>query len=164
MIIVCNTSPIMNFAVVGQLDLLKRVYQKVFIPEAVFQELSAIRSSQLGDVVIQTVLWIEQRSVANKSLVDSLRLELDLGESEAIILAMEMKADFLILDERRGRNVASRFGLKYIGLLGILVEAKRKGLIDAVKPVLDDLMIKAGFWMGSPIYTRILQEVGETGK
>jgi uncharacterized protein len=66
----------------------------------------------------------------------------------------------LLIDERRGRKVASRLGLKFIGLLGMLVEAKRKGFI-VVKPILDDMIAKAGFWVDSQLYARVLQEAGE---
>jgi hypothetical protein len=161
----------MNLAVIGQLNLLQQLFDKVFIPEAVLQELTAIGSEQLGNVEIQTVPWLESRSVVNRALVDALLVELHKGEAEAIALAAEMEADLLLLDERRGRKVASRLGLtltrkrkrklKCLGLLGILVEAKRQGLIVAVKPVLDDLMTRAGFWVGSSLYTRILEEAGE---
>lgn len=161
MIVVSNTSPIMDLAVIGQLSLLEKLYHKVLIPEAVFQELLAISSRQLGGAEIQTVAWIERRTISNRPLVDSLLLELDLGEAEAIALAVEIKADLLLLDERRGRKVASRLGLKFIGLLGALIEAKRKGFLAEVKPVLNHLIVQAGFWMGNQLYARILQEVGE---
>lgn len=161
MIVVCNTSPIMNLAVVGQLNLLEQLYDRIFIPVAVSQELSAIDLEQHGTLVIQSLSWIEMRTVSNRTLVDSLLLELDVGEAETIVLAMEMKADLLLLDERRGRKVASRFGLRFIGLLGMLVEAKHKGLIVEVKPILNNVIAKAGFWVNNLLYTRILREVGE---
>lgn len=151
----------MNLAVIGQLNLLEKLYQKVFIPEAVFNELLTTLPEKAVGGVIPKTLWLEKRIVANQSLVDSLILELDLGEAEAIVLAMEMKSDLLLLDERRARQVSSRLGLKFIGLLGILVEAKQKGYIGAVKPIIDDLMVKAGFWVGSRLYTRILREAKE---
>lgn len=161
MIVVSNTSPIMNLAVIGQLNLLEKLYQKIFIPEAVFHELLTTLSENAAGEVIPKTLWLEKRIVANQSLVDSLILELDLGEAEAIVLAMEMKSDLLLLDERRARKVSRRLGVKFIGLLGILVEAKKRGYISAVKPIIDDLMVKAGFWVGNRLYTRILREVKE---
>ena len=72
-----------------------------------------------------------------------------------------MKAGLLLLDERRGRSIAQRFGLKSIGLMGMLIEAKRKGHVPAVKPVFDDLIAKAGFWVDNRLYARVLQEAGE---
>jgi hypothetical protein len=105
--------------------------------------------------------WVEKRSVANRSLLDSLRLELDAGEAESIALAVELKADFVLLDERLARRIATGLGLKVAGLLGVLVEAKRRGLIVLVKPILDALITKAGFWVGRDLYARVLVEVGE---
>lgn len=90
-----------------------------------------------------------------------LELELDPGEAAAIALAIELKADLLLLDERRGRTVASRFGLRFVGLLGVLIEAKQQGYLGAVKPILDDLITRAGFWVSQPLYERVLQAAGE---
>lgn len=161
MIVVSNTSPIMNLAVVGQLNILKQLYDKVLIPEGVFQELSAIGSEQAEVSMIQALSWIEMRTVVNRSLVDSLQLELDAGEAETIVLALEMKDELILIDERRARKIASRLGLRSMGLLGVLVEAKHRGLIPMVKPIFDEMIVKAGFWVSNQLYTRILQEVGE---
>jgi predicted nucleic acid-binding protein len=97
----------------------------------------------------------------NRVLVTALQAELDEGEAEAIALAIQLKAHLLLLDERRGRAVASRLGLRFIGLLGVLVEAKQKGYISRVKPLLDHLIAKAGFWVSHQLYARVLREVGE---
>lgn len=161
MIVVSNASPIMNLAVVGQRKLLEDLYGPIFVPDAVFQELTAIGSARGDSTIPEALSRITTRSVTNRSLVDSLLLELDRGEAEAIVLAVEMRADLLLLDERRGRRVAARMGLKHVGLAGVLVEAKRKGFLPAVKPVLDDLIAKAGFWVANRLYARVLQEVGE---
>ena len=161
MIIVSNTSPILNLIVIGQLDLLKQLYKKVIIPGAVFGEISKLSFGLSDAEQLQALTWIEIREVTDRSLVEALLSELDPGEAEAIALAKELKADLLLMDERRGRRVASRLGLRFVGLLGILVEAKHKGLIKAVKPILDSLVTKAGFWLGNRLYTHILETVGE---
>ena len=115
MIVVSNTSPIMNLAAVDQLLLLQRLYAKVIIPQAVYEEL-VVGSEQPGSAEVQTCEWIETRAVMDQTLVTALAGELDQGEAESIILAKELQADRLLLDERRGREVASRFGLRFTGL------------------------------------------------
>ena len=161
MIVVSNTSPLTNLAAVGQLDLLRQLYGKVLIPQAVYGELTGSSGGQPGAVEVQTVEWIETRPVANHTLVTALQMELDTGEAEAIALAKELAADLLLLDERRGRAVALRLDLRFVGLLGVLIEAKQKDCILAIKPVLDDLVTKAGFWVSQPLYARVLQAAGE---
>ena len=151
----------MNLGVIGRLDILERLYGKVFIPEAVLNELSAMGLKQLDAREIQLVSWIETRAVSNQLMVNSLTMELDAGEAEAIALAVDMEADLLLVDERQGRKVASRLGLKHIGLMGVLVDAKNVGFIAEVKPILDDLIAKAGFWVGRQLYARILAEARE---
>jgi len=160
-IVVSNTSPVTNLAAVGQLEVLQQLYEKVLIPQAVHGELTFGGAAQPGGTEVQTLEWIETRQVTDRALVAALRMELDAGEAEAIALAVELKANLLLLDERRGRVVASRLGLRFIGLLGVLIEAKQKGCIPAVKPVLDDLVVKAGFWVSQRLYARVLQAAGE---
>ena len=99
--------------------------------------------------------------MADRNLVASLQLELDDGEAEAIALAVELKADLILLDERKGRVIAARLGLRFIGLLGMLVEAKHRSLISAVRPIMNDLIGKAGLWIGQELYDYILQVAGE---
>ena len=74
---------------------------------------------------------------------------------------MEAAGALLLIDERIGRAVAARFGVKYIGLLGVILEAKQRHLIPAVKPLLDDLIQRAGVWISGPLYARVLQAAGE---
>ena len=86
---------------------------------------------------VQTVSWLEVKRIANRNVVERLQGEvrLDPGESEAIALPLELNADLLLIDERRGRAEANRLGLRVTGLLDILVEAKRQNLVAAVKPL-----------------------------
>jgi hypothetical protein len=86
---------------------------------------------------------------------------IDWGEAEAIALALELKADLLVMDERRGRAVATSYGLQVTGLLGVLLQAKRNNLIPAIKPLLDQLIEQADFRVSSQLYTTILQSASE---
>jgi uncharacterized protein len=160
-IVISNTSPITNLAAVGQLSVLQQLYETVVIPEAVYAELTAGDGAQPGGAEVQTLQWIETKPVTDQTLVTALQMELDPGEAAAIALAVELKADLLLLDERRGRAVALRLGLRFVGLLGVLIEARQKGGIMAVKPILDDLVTKAGFWVSQQLYARVLQAAGE---
>lgn len=99
--------------------------------------------------------------MSNRTLVEALSNELDIGEAEAIALAVEVQAEQILMDERRGRLVATRLNLRPTGILGILVEAKNRGLVAKVKPLLDALVNEAGFWVAEPLYNRVLQLVHE---
>jgi hypothetical protein len=158
--VVSNTSPVVNLAAVGRLDLLRLLYGSVQIPAAVFEELTS-QPSQLGGVQVQSFPWIAIRPVRNRTLVTSLLGELDPGEAEAIALAIESQADLLLIDERLGRRVAARFGVRFTGLIGALVEAKQRGYVATLKPFLDELIHRAGFWISDALYRGVLRAAGE---
>ena len=145
MIVVSDTSPIINLAAVGQLELLHKLYDEIAIPQAVYHEIVVIGAGQPGATEVEGFEWIKKQQVVNQTLVASLKLELDPGEAEAIALATELPANLLLLDERRRRLIASRLGLKVIGILGLMVEAKHRGFVSTVKPIMNDLISKAGF-------------------
>ncbi len=159
MIVVSNTSPINNLAAIGQLSLLQQIYGQIVIPNAVYRELTNIPVA--GTVEVVTFEWIEKREATNSTLVKTLQLEIDEGEAEAIALAIELNADLLLIDERIGRIVASRLGLKFVGVLGVLLEAKSQGLIYTVKPLLDRLSV-SGFWINEKLYNQVLNLAGES--
>lgn len=161
MIIVSDTSPINNLAAINHLHLLHQLYGKVLIPEAVYRELTDPNFPVAGAIEVQTFDWIQTLAVRDRTLVEALSNELDIGEAEAIALAVESQADQVLIDERRGRLVAKRFNLQYTGILGILVEAKSQGLIAEVKPLLDALVNEAGFWVTEPLRNSVLQLVNE---
>ncbi|MCC5667552.1 DUF3368 domain-containing protein [Nostoc sp. CHAB 5784] len=161
MIIVSDTSPINNLAAINHLHLLQQLYGTVLIPEAVYRELTDPNFPVVGATEVQTFIWIQTCLVQDRILVEAFSNELDIGEAEAIALALEMKADQVLIDERRGRMVAAKVNLSYTGILGILVEAKSQKLISAVKPLLDALINQAGFWVAEPLYERVLQLVDE---
>ncbi|MGB3191873.1 MAG: DUF3368 domain-containing protein, partial [Limnoraphis sp.] len=135
MIVVSNTSPISNLAKVEQLNLIYQLYGRILIPCAVHEELLDRRAGDTVITAVRSALWIDIQSVQNQRLVDDLKIRVNVGEAEAIALAIEVKADRLIIDERLGRQTARDFGVKITGVLGILLLAKRQKLINQVQPI-----------------------------
>ena len=161
MIIISNTSPLNNLAAIYKLDLLQELYSTIIIPEGVYQELMAVETPIHVSNQIKTTQWIRVEKVASSIQVNLLRQQLDRGEAEAIALAIQLDADLLLIDEKQGRKVANNFNIKFSGILGVLIIAKRKGLISEVKPLLDQLRMQAGFWIKPNLYQNILQRIGE---
>ncbi len=154
--VVSNTSPLINLALIGQLDLLPQLYTQVVIPEAVWHEIVIKGAGQIGATEIQAATWVVKQPVQNNTLVQLLKQTLDAGEAEAIALALETQADLLLIDERLGRLTAKHLGVTYTGLIGLFIEAKRKHLIATVKPNLDKLRQVAGFYISEALYQQIL--------
>lgn len=161
MIVVSDTSPITNLAAINQLDLLQQLYSSIVIPKAVYNELVSVDRVVPGALEAQTLNWIQTQTVTNLNQVVEIQENLDLGEAEAIVLALELEADLLLMDERRGRAMAADYGLPVTGLLGVLLQAKRNGLISAVKPVMNQLIEQVNFRVSSQLYVSILQSAAE---
>ncbi len=158
MIIVSDTSPITNLLQIGDLDLLHQIFGTIIIPNRVFTELCQIESQK---EILTNQFWIVRATLSNPILKDELLKELDEGEAEAIALAVELKADFLLMDEQKGRQIAESYGLKVVGILGVLIQAKQKGLISEIKPHLQRLINEAGFWLNPQLVEKILELVKE---
>ncbi len=161
MIIVSNTSPLTNLAAIGQFHLLRELYENVHIADGVWAELNAFGKAWPGSPEVSQADWIQRHPVQNQQLVTALRRDLDRGEAESIALAVELGADFVLLDERDGRSAAKRFGLQVIGVLGILLEAKKKGHVEAVLPFLDALRQQAGFYLSDAVYEKMRELANE---
>ena len=162
MIVVSNTSPIFYLSTIGQLDLLRQLYSEIVIPTTVFNEITNVGNTDASARVVPTLSWMKTQSATDRAFVNTLRAELDPGEAEAIALAVELNADRLLMDERLGRAAAMRVGLQVIGVLGLLIAAKRNNLIQEVKPLLDALIEQVGFWIDARLYAEVLQAVGES--
>jgi predicted nucleic acid-binding protein len=160
MIVVSNTSPISNLAAIGQLELLQQLYGNIIIPPAVYQELINSGDAEPATLAVQTLDWIQTQPVSDRVLLETLQTNLDPGEAEAITLAVEINAERLIIDERRGRNEAIQLGLQVTGILGIALAAKQEGLIPLVQPILDDLRANT-FWIRDALYAEVLRLAGE---
>jgi predicted nucleic acid-binding protein len=111
---------------------------------------------------VENAAWVDRHEVENRTLVTILRRDLDRGEAETLALAIELKADLVLLDEQEGRHAASRLGLPSLGVLGMLLQAKRLQKIEEIRPHLDALRQRAGFYLGDRLYGDILEQAGES--
>ncbi|MGB5064715.1 MAG: DUF3368 domain-containing protein [Candidatus Competibacter sp.] len=153
-VVISNTSPLTNLAAIGQFDVLRALYGGLLIAEAVWAELNAGGHAWPGCHEVAGADWIARRGVTNHPLITALRERLDPGEAETIALAVECQPCWVLMDEREGRRVARRFGLKTMGVVGVLIEAKARGLIAEVGPLLEQLRQEAGFFLSD----RVIQE------
>jgi len=160
MIVISDTTAISSLFIINKLELLKVLFHKVIIPNAVYEELLVLEQYDIDISVIKNAGWIEVKASKNFSLIEELSQELDIGESEAIALAAEIEADLLIIDEKRGRLKAKELGIPTVGLIGIISQLKMKGHIRLVKPILDELR-NTGFWISDTFYHKILEAEGE---
>ncbi len=160
-LVVSDTSPLTNLAAIGRLDLLHSLFGRIQIPEAVWLELNAGGRSWPGRKEVADADWIVRHGPTNLALLTALSRDLDAGEAASIALALEMSADLILLDESDGRHQARRQGLTTMGVAGVLLLGKRRGLIGSVKPLLDDLRLRARFWLSQSVYEQVLAEAGE---
>ncbi|MCC5615849.1 DUF3368 domain-containing protein [Nostoc sp. CHAB 5836] len=155
MIVVSDTSPVCYLLLINQILVLQRLYGCVIIPQAVADELRASESPPLvKNWIAQPPNWLQIQPI---ELPQDLELEkLDPGEREAILLAEQLEADLVILDDKAARQIAVERGLKIIGLLGILKDTTRYGLLDldATFEQLQDV----GFWVAPSLLKRLLKD------
>lgn len=164
MIVVSDTTPLISLLKIGRLDLLKKLFREIIIPNAVFYELTADRRFKLESEQIKFKDFIKVKSVKNSESVDIFKGEtgLDRGESEAIILADELKADLLLMDEAKGRNISIKMGHKIIGTIGIFLAAYEEKELTAeeVKDCIDGLQ-RSGRHIGQQYYRMLLNKLKE---
>ncbi len=160
---VSDTSPILALAAIGQLELLHEQFGAVFIPQAVLAELKTEMDFR-GTAVIRDALqsgWLETRDVRNIPLVQALALELDNGEAEALALATDLAVEIIVMDEHDGRMRARAMGLKTVGVIGILLRAKKEGRIHSIEEALRALRAQIGFFISDELMQRILVDARE---
>ncbi len=161
---VSDTSPILGLSAIGLLDLLKSQFEAVFIPQAVLDELK-VETNFRGTSAIQQALkngWLEPREVQNKPLAQALSLELDKGESESIALAVDLGIQILVMDETMGRERARAMGLQTVGVLGVLLNAKKHKQIKSVREAMESLQQGVGFFISDELFRQVLKAAGES--
>jgi uncharacterized protein len=156
--IVSNTTPIISLLKLNRLELLRHLYQEIHIPTAVINEIEAGKTKGFYKD-LSKIDWINITEIRDRQAVKYF-LDLDAGEAEAIVLATEISADLIILDEKLGRFHAKHADLKVTGTIGVLIKAKTAGLIEDLKPLLDELTDKE-VWISEKLKREILKKVGE---
>ena len=157
--VVSNTTPIISLMKIGKLEILKDLYEEIYIPQEVLSEIEAGKHKKYYLNLLEFE-WIKIEQIQNRKSVTYF-LDLDKGEAEAIILATESEADLILLDEALGRYHAKHAGLKITGTIGILIKAKKQGLIAELKPLIFELRDK-GVWLSDSLIERILEITNET--
>ena len=158
--VVVNATPIIALSRIRKLDLLQKIYGKVFMAKEVFAETVEFARGKPDVGTIESSSFLEVTEVRNMLGVEMLLTELDRGESETIVLAREINADLVIMDEKLGREIAESKGLKITGTIGVLIEAKYRKLIPSVREYLD-LLRRKGAWVSTELYNRVVNELKE---
>jgi hypothetical protein len=161
MIVVADTSVILNLCRVQQERLLQQLFQGVLIPAIVASEFERLAKAQARFAGLILPDWINVLADPRSLPPRIVQANLDAGESAAIALCLSEKADALLIDETLGRRVAEEMGLRTVGILGVLIQARRRELIPGLKILLDRLETEAGFWVSPGLRGRVLQAVGE---
>jgi predicted nucleic acid-binding protein len=158
--VVSDTSPIRALHHLERLDLLKSLFQKVYIPPGVAAELESPKAA-LPPLKGAYLKFVEVRAPLDQEQVDEFLRTLDQGESEALALAMEIGAAAILVDERAARQEAKRVGLIPVGLLGILIRAKEKGLVERIEPYMNRLQNEINFFISDDVRREALSQAGE---
>lgn len=157
--VVSDSSPLIALAAINSLDLLQALFGSILIPDEVYKEV-VVRGRYPGTAVAN-IPWIIRRTVTDVQQVAQFRdAGLDQGESEAIALALEIRASLLLVDELAARKIARQRGLAITGVVGVLIDAKDAGFIVAIKPLLGKL-VAAGFYCSPRLIAQALELAGE---
>lgn len=165
-VVVADAGPLIGLARIDCLSFLKSLYGTLAVPEAVLTELR-LESGRPGSRVLAAAfskgaIGVRTLAPGREAELARLCLGLDAGEASAILLAEQNRCRFLLIDERRGREVARRRGIPVVGLAGILLAAKRAGLLKAIRPVLEDLS-RQGYRLSDALFAEVLNRAGESG-
>ena len=156
--IISNTTPILSLLKIDKLNLLKELYGIVIVPFAVYQEIEEGKEKPYYQD-LTSLDWIEIRNIKNPNSREYL-IDLDDGEAEVLVLAKEINADLVILDEIMGRRYAKRFEINLTGTIGILLKAKETGLITSIKNLMSELVEK-GTWLNPKLISKAIKMANE---
>lgn len=158
--VVVNTTPLIALSHVEQLDILRKLYGEIIIPEAVYRELSVKTDSICKKTVDSSLDWIRVDKIKNQMAKAMYKTQLHDGEVEVMILAKEIAADVVIIDDANAKRHAKYLGLSVTGTLGVLIKAKQERYIDELKPILQR-MVENGIYISQGLIELCLNQVGE---
>lgn len=156
---VIDTSPWIALSACGQTSLLRKLYDTIMIPVTVKEEILAGGKNQIGVQELNEADWLQVVKLQDPMKAMLLH-ELDQGEAEVIILAKEQKAHEVILDEKVARMQARVLGLSVVGTLGLLLRAKKQGLLREIRPLIEKIL-KADIYIHRDIVQEVFQKAGE---
>lgn len=156
--IIADSSPIISLAIIDKIELIEKIFEEVLIPQEVFDEITFLEkpySEKLKEYFKNKIVRVK-----NLTALEILKDEIDAGEAEAIILALELGVKEILIDDFKGRKRAELKGLNVYGTFGLLIEAKKMKLVDNVKELLDK-MIENKIRIGKELYEHILKKADE---
>ena len=156
-LIIADSSPLIGLARIGHLTLVKSLAGRVWVPPAVWDEITQFDRPEARVLSAQT--WIEVVAPRAADVIPFSSM-LDKGEAEALALAINQSGAALLIDDLRGRRVAARLNIRHFGTVGLLGQAKREGLVSAVRPLLEALVAN-GIYLGQELTERALRQLGE---
>jgi len=158
MIVVADASPLISLAILDRLDILNQLFDEVYIPVAVYHEITV--NNKMHSQKLEDYARMRTYQVQDKIAVQKLLKKVDIGEAEAIVLATENNITGILIDERKGRKISKTYGLLPIGAIAILLSAKKRGLITEIKPDLDQLVL-SNRRISKKLYEKALKLAGE---
>lgn len=157
--VVVNSTPLIVLCGIGRLDILRNLYHEIMIPDAVYREVTAIEDSACVQIKMAKN-WIHVESIQDHTEKKMYRAKLHDGEVEVMILAQEQKADLVIIDDNAAKKTAKYLGITVTGTLGVLLKAKRQGIIEEICPLLFEMKLN-GFYLDSKLENMVLEQAGE---
>jgi len=155
--VVSDSGPLIHLSRISRIEILKDFFNEIYIPSSVYHELTLTEEVLPGCIEIETFQWIKKKEIHDITAKALLMEYLDEGESEAILLAKELDADLLLIDDLAGRRTAITQNISVMGTLGILDRAYEEGKVNDLKEVIDELRDK-GFWMDEDLYKMLVKD------
>ncbi|MDJ0899962.1 MAG: DUF3368 domain-containing protein [Xenococcus sp. MO_188.B8] len=158
-LIIVNTSPLLYLHQVGCLELLQKLYQNIYVPNAVQEELNVGKNQGIDIPKIDEIAWIKICSVSSVAVLPTV-IDLGKGEAEVIALGIENNNSLLVIDDQLARRIADLYNLKYTGTLGVLIKAKQAGYLKSIATVIRELR-NQGMWLTDQIVNKVIKLAGE---